>query len=66
MSNGNGNGEIRIGTDTVKMGLAQMLKGGVIVSYCPIDPGETSIATGFNCIHWWMDARNVQIRDVTL
>jgi pyridoxal biosynthesis lyase PdxS len=32
MSNGNGNGEIRIGTDTVKMGLAQMLKGGVIVS----------------------------------
>jgi hypothetical protein len=34
MSNGNGNGssEIRIGTSTVKMGLAQMLKGGVIVS----------------------------------
>jgi len=28
----NGNGEIRVGTDTVKMGLAQMLKGGVIVS----------------------------------
>lgn len=28
----NGNGEIKIGTDTVKMGLAQMLKGGVIVS----------------------------------
>jgi hypothetical protein len=35
MSNGtsNGtNGEIRIGTSTVKIGLAQMLKGGVIVS----------------------------------
>jgi hypothetical protein len=32
MSNGNGIGEIRVGTDTVKMGLAQMLKGGVIVS----------------------------------
>lgn len=31
MSNGT-NGEIRIGTSTVKMGLAQMLKGGVIVS----------------------------------
>jgi len=33
MSNGNGNGNIQIGTNTVKMGLAQMLKGGVIVSY---------------------------------
>ena len=28
-SNGNG---AKVGTDTVKMGLAQMLKGGVIVS----------------------------------
>jgi len=28
----NGNGGAKIGTDTVKQGLAQMLKGGVIVS----------------------------------
>jgi len=31
-SNGNGNGAARVGTSTVKQGLAQMLKGGVIVS----------------------------------
>lgn len=31
--NGNGNGSARVGTSTVKQGLAQMLKGGVIVSY---------------------------------
>jgi hypothetical protein len=32
-TNGNGNGvHATIGTDRVKMGLAQMLKGGVIVS----------------------------------
>ncbi len=30
-TNGNGNGA-KIGTDKVKQGLAQMLKGGVIVS----------------------------------
>ena len=30
--NGNGNGVPKVGTDTVKQGLAQMLKGGVIVS----------------------------------
>ena len=30
-SNGNGNGA-KVGTSRVKMGLAQMLKGGVIVS----------------------------------
>jgi len=29
---GNGNGSARVGTSTVKQGLAQMLKGGVIVS----------------------------------
>ena len=29
----NGNGRTRVGTTTVKQGLAQMLKGGVIVSY---------------------------------
>lgn len=33
--NGNGNGSTRVGTSTVKQGLAQMLKGGVIVS--PVD-----------------------------
>ena len=32
VANGNGNGSARIGTSTVKQGLAQMLKGGVIVS----------------------------------
>jgi pyridoxal 5'-phosphate synthase pdxS subunit len=31
-ANGNGNGAPRVGTDRVKQGLAQMLKGGVIVS----------------------------------
>lgn len=33
-TNGNGasNGGAKVGTDKVKMGLAQMLKGGVIVS----------------------------------
>jgi len=31
-TNGNGNGSARVGTSTVKQGLAQMLKGGVIVS----------------------------------
>ena len=33
-TNGNGSSAPRVGTDTVKMGLAQMLKGGVIVSFC--------------------------------
>jgi pyridoxal biosynthesis lyase PdxS len=31
-TNGNGNGTARVGTTIVKQGLAQMLKGGVIVS----------------------------------
>lgn len=31
-TNGNGTGSARVGTSTVKQGLAQMLKGGVIVS----------------------------------
>jgi hypothetical protein len=31
--NSNGNGSARVGTSTVKQGLAQMLKGGVIVSF---------------------------------
>ena len=32
MTGTNGNGSARVGTSTVKQGLAQMLKGGVIVS----------------------------------
>ena len=35
-TNGNGNGA-KIGTDKVKQGLAQMLKGGVIVSFKMFD-----------------------------
>lgn len=31
-TNGNGNGSATVGTSKVKQGLAQMLKGGVIVS----------------------------------
>lgn len=34
-TNGNGNGSAKVGTDRVKQGLAQMLKGGVIVSVQP-------------------------------
>ena len=42
--NGNGNGHARVGTSTVKQGLAQMLKGGVIVSeVLRIKPPEWSI-----------------------
>jgi pyridoxal biosynthesis lyase PdxS len=41
----NGNGAPRVGTDTVKMGLAQMLKGGVIVSQNgAVKPGATEAA----------------------
>ena len=45
-TNGNGNGA-KIGTDKVKQGLAQMLKGGVIVSFhaCSIQ------ADRILCIH---------------
>ena len=32
-TNGNSNGSAKVGTSTVKQGLAQMLKGGVIVSF---------------------------------
>eukprot|EP00566_Odontella_aurita_P032782 CAMPEP_0113532038 /NCGR_PEP_ID=MMETSP0015_2-20120614/3826_1 /TAXON_ID=2838 /ORGANISM="Odontella" /LENGTH=47 /DNA_ID=CAMNT_0000430933 /DNA_START=115 /DNA_END=258 /DNA_ORIENTATION=+ /assembly_acc=CAM_ASM_000160 len=40
-SNGsNGNGAPKIGTDTVKQGLAQMLKGGVIVSLLSSEKGQ--------------------------
>jgi hypothetical protein len=41
--NGNGsNGNARVGTSTVKQGLAQMLKGGVIVSYIMTAAVKTS------------------------
>jgi hypothetical protein len=46
----NGNGEIRVGTDTVKMGLAQMLKGGVIVSrHVAIEETESTIVRVLYC-----------------
>ena len=32
-TNGTSNGSAKVGTSTVKQGLAQMLKGGVIVSF---------------------------------
>jgi pyridoxal biosynthesis lyase PdxS len=39
--NGNGNGTApRVGTDRVKQGLAQMLKGGVIVSTLVSDDAD--------------------------
>jgi len=44
--NGNGNGSTRVGTSTVKQGLAQMLKGGVIVSAVLLDP--CPICTAFS------------------
>ena len=37
--NGNGNGNAVVGTSTVKQGLAQMLKGGVIVSHLVSEKG---------------------------
>ena len=44
--NGNGNGAPKVGTDTVKQGLAQMLKGGVIVSW-PTSDGFIRFVGGF-------------------
>ena len=44
--NGNGNGAPKVGTDTVKQGLAQMLKGGVIVSW-PTADGFIRFVGGF-------------------
>jgi len=49
--NGNGNGAPKVGTDTVKQGLAQMLKGGVIVSW-PTSDGFSlagSRGTSWSC-----------------
>jgi len=42
----NGNGEIRVGTDTVKMGLAQMLKGGVIMDVMNVEQAKLAEAAG--------------------
>mmetsp|Transcript_36845 Transcript_36845/g.42023 ORF Transcript_36845/g.42023 Transcript_36845/m.42023 type:complete len:333 (+) Transcript_36845:55-1053(+) len=46
MSNGNGNGNIQIGTNTVKMGLAQMLKGGVIMDVMNVEQAIIAEAAG--------------------
>mmetsp|Transcript_22412 Transcript_22412/g.33125 ORF Transcript_22412/g.33125 Transcript_22412/m.33125 type:complete len:332 (+) Transcript_22412:133-1128(+) len=46
MPNGNGNGDIRVGTDTVKMGLAQMLKGGVIMDVMNVEQAKIAEAAG--------------------
>mmetsp|Transcript_28705 Transcript_28705/g.47516 ORF Transcript_28705/g.47516 Transcript_28705/m.47516 type:complete len:329 (+) Transcript_28705:60-1046(+) len=42
----NGNGEIKVGTDTVKMGLAQMLKGGVIMDVMNVEQAKIAEAAG--------------------
>merc|ERR1719410_194675 len=45
--NGNGsNGGARVGTDTVKMGLAQMLKGGVIMDVMNVEQAKVAEAAG--------------------
>mmetsp|Transcript_18233 Transcript_18233/g.25688 ORF Transcript_18233/g.25688 Transcript_18233/m.25688 type:complete len:337 (+) Transcript_18233:326-1336(+) len=45
--NGNGNGTIpKIGTDTVKQGLAQMLKGGVIMDVMNVEQAKVAEAAG--------------------
>lgn len=45
-TNGESNGTPRVGTNTVKMGLAQMLKGGVIVSqfWLSVPRKETTVS----------------------
>eukprot|EP00566_Odontella_aurita_P018514 CAMPEP_0113538454 /NCGR_PEP_ID=MMETSP0015_2-20120614/7371_1 /TAXON_ID=2838 /ORGANISM="Odontella" /LENGTH=337 /DNA_ID=CAMNT_0000438023 /DNA_START=115 /DNA_END=1128 /DNA_ORIENTATION=+ /assembly_acc=CAM_ASM_000160 len=46
-SNGsNGNGAPKIGTDTVKQGLAQMLKGGVIMDVMNVEQAKIAEAAG--------------------
>jgi len=45
--NGNGNGSsARVGTNTVKMGLAQMLKGGVIMDVMNVEQAKIAEAAG--------------------
>jgi hypothetical protein len=51
--NGNGNGSARVGTSTVKQGLAQMLKGGVIVSSHPC------VGDGIDIVEWFREKRYI-------
>jgi len=44
--NGNGNGSTRVGTSTVKQGLAQMLKGGVIMDVMNVEQAKIAEAAG--------------------
>ena len=44
-TNANDNGAPKVGTDTIKQGLAQMLKGGVIVSWFSL-PVEARLVFG--------------------
>jgi len=46
MAGTNGNGAPRVGTDTVKMGLAQMLKGGVIMDVMNVEQAKIAEAAG--------------------
>jgi len=45
-TNGNGNGSARVGTSTVKQGLAQMLKGGVIMDVMNVEQAKIAEAAG--------------------
>ncbi|OEU17172.1 vitamin B6 biosynthesis protein [Fragilariopsis cylindrus CCMP1102] len=45
-SNGNGNESARVGTSTVKQGLAQMLKGGVIMDVMNVEQAKLAEAAG--------------------
>jgi pyridoxal 5'-phosphate synthase pdxS subunit len=45
-TNGNGNGSAVVGTSTVKQGLAQMLKGGVIMDVMNVEQAKLAEAAG--------------------
>jgi len=45
-TNGNGNGSAIVGTSTVKQGLAQMLKGGVIMDVMNVEQAKIAEAAG--------------------
>merc|ERR1719323_2049745 len=44
--NGNGNGSALVGTSVVKQGLAQMLKGGVIMDVMNVEQAKIAEAAG--------------------
>lgn len=46
MTNGNGNGSATVGTNKVKQGLAQMLKGGVIMDVMNVEQAKIAEAAG--------------------